>query len=278
LLLSPCHYTLAAATTLLFLLATTLWPPLHSCCRYLHSCYNSALLATTLWLPLLHSCCCHYTLVTIPLSWPLPSGCHYTLVTLSLPLHSCRCHYTLVTIPPLPSGCHYTLVLLSPCHYTLAPTTLLQAMTPLLQFRSPGYYPLAATTLLLQFSSPGYYPHCTPVTLSLPPTPLLLSPGYYALVTTLFGWPTPSCCNPTTRARASGRYEIHRSVVELQIMGNSKSSKKTRYGGHINSRLMRFWTHHDQTNGFSYYMRESHRVLEWGTAHTWSLMPKYATC
>ena len=48
----------------------------------------------------------------------------------------------------------------------------------------------------------------------------------------------------------------NRVVVELQTCEFSKSTQKTRYSGRIDSRLMRFWTHHDQTNGFSYLVGE----------------------
>ena len=39
---------------------------------------------------------------------------------------------------------------------------------------------------------------------------------------------------------------------------------KTRYSGHLNSRLMRERSKHDQTDGFSYLMRESWKVENGG--------------
>jgi hypothetical protein len=151
---------------------------------------------------------CHYTLagydtlVTIPLSWPLPSGCHYTLSAATTSCYnSALCHYTLVTIPlswllplllPLPSCCcHYTLVTLSLplhsccCHYTLVtiplswlPATTLLSLSPchLHPCRSLLATALLFTTPLSLLLLPSRYNLCSsfcyPLSIRFSVTPL----------------------------------------------------------------------------------------------------------
>ena len=47
---------------------------------------------------------------------------------------------------------------------------------------------------------------------------------------------------------------------------------KTRYSGHLNSRLMRARSKHDQTTGFSYYMREGQKDERQQTSKAWQII------
>jgi hypothetical protein len=50
----------------------------------------------------------------------------------------------------------------------------------------------------------------------------------------------------------------------MRLLWSMYRNSKTRYSGHLESRLMRIWAQHDQTSHFSYYMRgERKEELRW---------------